>query len=87
MPRWWHCCSREACRGRNAAQVISDYRTVKALLPEMGQSAQGGVWYNLVQEVEKVTYLLLLNSPGLVLFAFLGCMVHILAMPMWSTTP
>ena len=39
---------------RVRAQVISDYRTAKALLPDMGRSSQGGVWHNLVQEVEKV---------------------------------
>ncbi|MCJ1468181.1 hypothetical protein MMC07_006809 [Pseudocyphellaria aurata] len=39
--------------GEAAAQVISDYRTAKALMPDMNQTAGGGVWQNLVQEVEK----------------------------------
>ena len=48
-------------------QVISDYRTAKALLPDMGQSSQGGVWHNLVEEVEKVSHALLLLDTDLLL--------------------
>lgn len=35
-------------------QVISDYRTAMALLRNMGAATQGGVWHNLIQEIEKV---------------------------------